>query len=1284
MRKIRLSDTDAALFDEEMLSQDYEYLAKHKDTFCRMWCDQGKTFWKRYIEVFRSYILRYSLLGDLTCDAAQLQSTLDYAFVFITISFVEGKVKQARSLLNQIADLGKNRHRFQYLDSKSVIKDPFYTKETRDIFRQFFGPASEKASYVKVYILTPVYMKFGGSIVRCLTKWMETTEEIDPDNDSYFVPPAPIEMNTSLCSKHCCVASPSSAANMLCAYHLEDCNSKFHEQFVKGLPSTPVHLGFWERKDPRFSEPDNPLWNPGAELDSDWRDGLTLDKFQEFYAWCSFSEAIVKPEDQCQDCRTRKKSKKKNKKKKKKAACSLVDFGYDEVTIALDSTESGNESKKGRVCDRRCPHALGELQFNQVNPNSSVTVTTCETSMKLQSDPMNSMTDLQLNTIMVETQFSMICTGDAECQCPSCQLMQNLGVFDLSLESDAFSEKDGTQISKQDNLFGKDTMVEKKMQGLKIPVPGGADMRILFSIETKSDANLGGWQTCITLCHVDNIPHLTLNTLASSKSMFWEELKVPKLTREYMAKSVKGLPVRACTEGEHWVITEVNYTKLEKTTGSEKPTHFIIRISNATSLTSMRVLMIELMRYVVSRKKRPSPGWVLTEDDIFIFHQQMGFDNLLTGNVTYTITTGGSVRDVMTSDELLEALNRDSPSEKASSTAKANPSRPSAAESKGAATKGSGETRQPSKSETKQSSDVEGDTAVPPEGQAEASSKAKKKKKKNKNKSKGQSGDASAVAADSEDTLKPTVDKGDVDKASELGKKTTEPGNETTEPGKKTTEPGNKATEPNSKATELSSKATEQTLKATEPGNKATEQTLKATEPSSKATEPGNKATEPSSKATEPGNKATEPSSKATEPDNKATEPDNKATEPSSKATEPDNKATEPGNKATEPSSKATEPSNKATEQTLKATEPKNKPTEPGNKATEPSVKHSAADSVPTRTPAENEPAESNLISAAVKILQVTGQKVRQVLTKKAKKEMVDSCIQTDPWKEDKCIQTDPEPPGASDTGVSSESKSRLSQGTGVGRESKSQVSPGTGVGRESKSQVSQGTGVGSESKLQVSQGTGISSKSKSQVTKATGVGSELKSWVSQGTGVSSESKSQVTKSTGVGSESKSEVTKATGVGREPKSRVSQGTGVSSDSKSQVTNDTGVGSESKSQVSKDTGVGSDSKSQVSKDTGVGSKSKSQVTKDTGVGSDSKSQVSDPNSGGSGACQTRKTPRALSVCSNCGVVEPALRVFKKCLRCKEQNIINVRYYCGIPCQQLHWKKQHCQEHAEGKL
>ena len=60
---------------------------------CECECDygvQGRTFWERFVKVFRSYILRYSLLGDLTCDASQLQTTLDFAFTVITTNFVKG------------------------------------------------------------------------------------------------------------------------------------------------------------------------------------------------------------------------------------------------------------------------------------------------------------------------------------------------------------------------------------------------------------------------------------------------------------------------------------------------------------------------------------------------------------------------------------------------------------------------------------------------------------------------------------------------------------------------------------------------------------------------------------------------------------------------------------------------------------------------------------------------------------------------------------------------------------------------------------------------------------------------------------------------------------------------------------------------------------------------------------------------------------------------------------------------------------------------------------------
>ena len=52
---------------------------------------QGKTFWTRYLQVFRSYVVRYSVLGDLPCELMHLVHVLDYAFDVIEKNYIEGR-----------------------------------------------------------------------------------------------------------------------------------------------------------------------------------------------------------------------------------------------------------------------------------------------------------------------------------------------------------------------------------------------------------------------------------------------------------------------------------------------------------------------------------------------------------------------------------------------------------------------------------------------------------------------------------------------------------------------------------------------------------------------------------------------------------------------------------------------------------------------------------------------------------------------------------------------------------------------------------------------------------------------------------------------------------------------------------------------------------------------------------------------------------------------------------------------------------------------------------------
>ncbi|KAL8587160.1 hypothetical protein ACOMHN_026127 [Nucella lapillus] len=710
MRKIRLTDTDGALFDEEMIPQDYEYLAKHKATFCRMWNDQGSKFWRRYVEVFRSYILRYSLLGDLTCDASQLQGTLEFAFVVITTQFIEGKVNQAKSLLNQIADLGKNRHRCIHLDSKSVIKDPFYTKETRDIFREFFGPANEKSSYIKVYLLTPVYMKFGGSIVRCLTKWMEA-EEISPDDDSYFVRPTPIEINTPLCPKHPrCTPSPPPSA-VLCAYHLDDCTRKFSLQFLKGVPSSPVDLGFWEKKDPRFCYPENPLWNPGAGTNSDWRTGLTIEKFREFYAWCSFSDDIMRKEDQCQDCRARKKSKKKNKRKKKKGASNVPDIVYEDISLALDSAypwghlDAEMTSKvvaMAKVYDGTCLHN-GKVSAPDLDSTQPLLIRQMKQYKALmgEMDPEFEVVD-KIQT--VPGNMPLHCTRHADCQCRMCVFWREIAA-ELEEESDSSdSETYPNDMSKAANkllslkfdalssgvimgrrssgdgemgellgqrvVFGKETVTTKTREAMKLPVSKRqGDLRALFDVQFRTDPEHHTKETAVTLMDVAVSPGMApMNPDITTSPLCVHTIET--LTIHFLETEVKGLPATLCAEGRDWCLVEVDYgTGAERERAEddgEKATHFSLKLTNpgiscARGITVLKRIMLRLLTYVVSRKKRPSPGWVLNNEDIFVFLQTLGKDNYHVRGTTFRIVTGCCGYDVLTREEVMQSLQTTSP-----------------------------------------------------------------------------------------------------------------------------------------------------------------------------------------------------------------------------------------------------------------------------------------------------------------------------------------------------------------------------------------------------------------------------------------------------------------------------------------------------------------------------------------------------------------------------------------------------------------------------------------------
>ncbi|CAH1784464.1 unnamed protein product, partial [Owenia fusiformis] len=185
MRKIRLSGNDYDLFGEDISGPQFDFFQKHRDTFKRMWTDQGKKFWSRFVEAFKIYTTKHGMLKDFPGKTDQYEEYIGEAFELLHTTFVEGKANAAKNIVIDIVSVAQKRHMLQYLESKSYAKDPFYNRETRDVFRRLFGPKDKKSSYMKTYLLIPVYLKFGGSVARILRRWMSASDQ-DSSDETYW------------------------------------------------------------------------------------------------------------------------------------------------------------------------------------------------------------------------------------------------------------------------------------------------------------------------------------------------------------------------------------------------------------------------------------------------------------------------------------------------------------------------------------------------------------------------------------------------------------------------------------------------------------------------------------------------------------------------------------------------------------------------------------------------------------------------------------------------------------------------------------------------------------------------------------------------------------------------------------------------------------------------------------------------------------------------------------------------------------------------------------------
>ncbi len=119
----------------------------------------------------------------------------------------------------------------------------------------------------QVYLVLPLYMRFAGSIVCCLRKWLDTTEEIDPSDNSYWTPPSN-DKETDQQVQH---------------DEIDPAFKIFSLEMLSGSPEGPMHLVGWNHGDPRFCDPRNPLYNLKASKRSDWSDNVDITKLRQFY-----------------------------------------------------------------------------------------------------------------------------------------------------------------------------------------------------------------------------------------------------------------------------------------------------------------------------------------------------------------------------------------------------------------------------------------------------------------------------------------------------------------------------------------------------------------------------------------------------------------------------------------------------------------------------------------------------------------------------------------------------------------------------------------------------------------------------------------------------------------------------------------------------------------------------------------------------------------------------------------------------------------------------------------
>ena len=140
---------------------------------------------------------------------------------------------------------------------------------------------------MQVYILSPVYLRFGGSVCRCLKRWMDAPQN-ECNDESYWIPPEP---DSDLSKKECKV--------IMCNSCLDECGTLYFQEKLCGNPDGPKFIESWTKGDPRFNDKKNPLYNKIANPETDWRTNLSVEDFKDFVYYSNNTYG-----EQCNDCQS--------------------------------------------------------------------------------------------------------------------------------------------------------------------------------------------------------------------------------------------------------------------------------------------------------------------------------------------------------------------------------------------------------------------------------------------------------------------------------------------------------------------------------------------------------------------------------------------------------------------------------------------------------------------------------------------------------------------------------------------------------------------------------------------------------------------------------------------------------------------------------------------------------------------------------------------------------------------------------------------------------------------